>query len=98
MRAANKKPPEFGGLAIADLTSDHMMKGRRPFESGTSSKPVRAHVQNCVAAVNGAVLRITINGAPLFDCVMMPERVVARQGICRDFSTGAPVSLGPLGT
>jgi hypothetical protein len=66
---------------IDDLSSDHMTKGRRRLESGTSSKPVRAHVQNSAFAVNGAVLRITINGAPLFDRTIMPDPYTMRQGI-----------------
>jgi hypothetical protein len=58
-----------------------MTKSRRRLESGTSSKPVRAHVQNSAVAVNGAVLRITINGAPLFDRTIMPDPCLTRQGI-----------------
>jgi hypothetical protein len=84
--AANKKPPGSGGHEIVDSLLNHMTKGRRRLEPGTISRPARAHVQNSAFAVSVAVLRITINGAPLFDRAIMPDRATGRQGIYRSLS------------
>jgi hypothetical protein len=61
-----------------------MTKGRRFVGFGTISRPVRAHVQNSAFAVSVAVLRIPINGAPLFDLAIMPEAGQDSQGNYRD--------------
>jgi hypothetical protein len=78
--AATKKPPGSGGHMWIDLSSHHMTKGRRFVVFGTLVGPARAHVQNSAGAVSVAVLRITINGAPLFGSVIMPESEAHRQG------------------
>ena len=71
-----------------------MTNGRRLSEFGTSARPVRAHVQNSAFAVSVAVLRIPINGAPLFDSAIMPDLPGDRQGNKRDLSWVGPVSVG----
>jgi hypothetical protein len=50
-------------------------------------------VQNPAVAVSVAVLRIWINGAPLFDIAMMADRYRRRQGNYADFSWTWPVSI-----
>jgi hypothetical protein len=77
--AANKKAAGIRRPKWMVLTSHHMTRGRRFRESGTFPTPVRAHVQNSAFAVSVAVLRSTINGAPLFDGDIMPDREPRRQ-------------------
>jgi hypothetical protein len=62
----------------SNWSSHHMTRGRRRLESGT--RLVRAHVQNSALAVGVGVLRIAINGAPLFDFAIMPDLHGDRQG------------------
>jgi hypothetical protein len=53
---------------------------RRLVESGTISRPARAHVQNSAVAVCVAVLRIWITALLSFDIAMMAHGHTPRQG------------------
>lgn len=72
-----------------------MTRCRRFVRFGTSQKPMRAHVQNPVAAMSVALLRITTNGAPFFDLAIMADRAIARQGIYRLPVPGQAEGLNP---
>jgi hypothetical protein len=76
-----------------ELSSHHMTSGRRLLEFGTGARPLRAHVQNSAVAVSVPVLRMAINGAPLFGPTIMPDLYGDRQGNYRDLSWVGAVSV-----